>query len=40
VHELPITRHTESGNLTVVVLIDGTKSISFAVPFSAIIEIV
>ena len=40
VHEFPITRQTESGILTVVVFIEGTKSISFAVPFSPIMEIV
>jgi len=40
VQEFPMTRHTESGILTVVVLMFGTKSMSFAQPISPMIEIV
>ena len=40
VQELVMTRHTESGILTVVVLITGINSICLAFPFSPIIEIV
>lgn len=40
VHELAITRQTESGILTSVTLMAGTKSISLACPISPIMDIV
>ena len=39
-HELPITKHTELGTFTVVVLMQGIKSMCFAFPISPIIDIV